>query len=303
MISLVGYNFCSDINAADPTPTNINSITTTIIQNGIYDHMNISSNVTFDYTTIQPTDWDFNTIFNASFNGNISGGNVEDFGANITMVKIKRRIQGTFDWTTIYEIPITQVEQLSFIVNDFLNLNNVQYEYAFVPVTNGVEGSYIIDSVMSQYNGVFVCDMTNIFSFLAGVSYGDGQQVQQIGVFQPYNRTYPVIVANGSINYRTGSITGKVIPSSFYNNNESLNRFDITQLSKSLLSFLTNKKPKIIKDWNGNAWLCFITDNLNIAYDNSWGMGMMDITANWTEIGDINSKNDLYEAGLIPTED
>ena len=38
MIGLLGYNFCSDGNALDPMPTSVNNITTTTIQNGIYDH-------------------------------------------------------------------------------------------------------------------------------------------------------------------------------------------------------------------------------------------------------------------------
>ena len=56
MIGLVGYNFCSDSNALDPTPTNINSLTYTKAQNGIFDHFNVSRDTSFDYSTIVPTD-------------------------------------------------------------------------------------------------------------------------------------------------------------------------------------------------------------------------------------------------------
>ena len=302
MIMLMNYNFCSDINALDPMPTSISNIDSTKIQNGIYDYMNITENISFNYSTVQPTDWDFETIFNANFNGNISGGNVSGVGTGVTQVRVKRRIQGTFDWTTIYQADISQPEQLSFIYNDYLNLNNTEYEYAFVPVTNGVEGNYIIDSVMSKYNGVFICDATTIFNFMIKPQYGQNSRVQQIGVFQPYNRQYPVVVANGQIDYETGSIQGMVIPHSFYETG-ILNRQDVTQQKEAILQFLTNKKPKVIKDWNNNAWLCFITDNVNVTYDNNWGMGAVNVQAGWTEIGDISSNHDLYEAGLIPTED
>lgn len=50
-------------------------------------------------------------------------------------------------------------------------------------------------------------------------------------------------------------------------------------------------------------WLCFIHTNASVAYDNNYGQGMMSVSAGWTEIGDATSKHDLFEAGLIPTED
>jgi hypothetical protein len=63
--------------------------------------------------------------------------------------------------------------------------------------------------------------------------------------------------------------------------------------------FLTNKKPKVIKDWNGNMWLVMFVDNLDISFDNSWGMGMAVVSGNWVEIGDPNSEVDLQSLGLI----
>ena len=70
-----------------------------------------------------------------------------------------------------------------------------------------------------------------------------------------------------------------------------------------MLDYLTNKEPKIIKDWNGNAWLVYITGNPSVTYSNEYGMGIMDVSADWTEIGSMNSKSDLYDANMIPTED
>ena len=67
MIGLVGYNFYSDGNALDPTPTNINNLTSTKAQNGVFDHFNVSRDTSFDYSSIIPTDWDTNTLMNADF--------------------------------------------------------------------------------------------------------------------------------------------------------------------------------------------------------------------------------------------
>lgn len=301
MIGFIGYNFCSDGNSADPTPTNINNITNTRLQNGIFDHFNVTRNVAFDYSSIVPTDWDLDTIMNADFKGNASAGNVSQVAAGITSVRVKRRVKGTFDWITIKQIPVSKPEDLSFIVTDNLNAYNTEYEYAFVPVMEDVEGSYIIESILSKFEGVFVCDVDTVFKFHAGVEYNDNTSNQQIGVFQPYNRKYPVVISNSIMDYQTGAIGGWVLPDDF-DNNRQLNRADITKEKEVLLKFLTNKKPKIIKDMNGNNWLVYFTGNPTLSYDNNYGQGMVKVNAEWTEVGDPNDKTDLYENGLIPTK-
>lgn len=300
MIGIVGYNFCSDGDSINPTPTNINSITMSKIQNGIFDYFNVTRNVTFDYTSIQPTDWDTDTIMNADFKGNVSAGNVAQVASGVTAVRIKRRIKGTFDWITIREIPVTEPSDMSFVITDNLNAYNVEYEYAFVPMLQDVEGSYIIESVISKFNGIFICDTETAFRLYAGVEYSSNAMNQQIGVFQPYNRQYPVVVSNSIMQYRTGNIGGWILPDDF----EDIKKIDSTEIMRQkevFLKFLTNKKPKIIKDMNGNKWLAYFTGNPNVTYDNNYGQGMVKVNADWTEVGNSDDKTDLYENGLIPT--
>ena len=301
MIGFLGYNFLKDGNALDPTPTNINNITYARVQNGIFDHFNVTRDISFDYTSIIPTDWDFNTVMDAGFNGDINAGNVDNLAANVTSVRIKRRIKGTFEWITLREIPISSPNDLSFIITDNLNAYNVEYEYAWVPMTNDVEGNYTIESILSQFQGVFICDVNNIFKLQAGVEYNNNDANQQVGVFQPYNRKYPVIVSNSLINYQTGTISSWVLPEDF-EDSKSLDRFEITKEKEAILKFLMNKKPKIIKDTNGNNWLVYFTGNPSMSYNNNYGQGMVKVNAEWTEVGDPNDKTDLYENGLIPTK-
>lgn len=301
MIGLVGYNFCADGNALDPTPTNINDITYTKVQNGIFDHFNVSRDTSFDYNSIIPTDWDMNTLMNADFAGNVSAGNVAQVAAGVTSVRVKRRIKGTFNWITIREIPVSKPEDLSFVITDNLNAYNVEYEYAYVPMMEDVEGNYIVESILSKFEGVFICDIDTVFKFYAGVEYNGDDAIQQVGVFQPFNRKYPIIVSNSIIQYQTGSIGGWVLPED-YEDTHVFDRSKIVKEKEVLLNFLMNKKPKIIKDMNGNNWLVYFTGNPSVTYDNNYGQGMLKVSAKWTEVGDSNDKTDLYENGLIPTK-
>ena len=301
MIGLIGYNFCSDSNALDPTPTDINNIAYTKIQNGIFDHFNVSRDTSFDYSSIIPTDWDINTLMNADFAGNVSAGNVGQLATGITSIRVKRRIKGTFDWTTIREIPVSKPEDLSFVITDNLNAYNVEYEYAYVPMMEDVEGNYIIESILSKFEGVFICDVDTVFKFYAGVEYDTNDAVQQVGVFQPYNRKYPIIVSNSVMQYQTGGVGGWILPED-YDDTHVFDRSKIVKEKEVLLNFLMNKKPKILKDMNGNNWLVYFTGNPSVTYDNNYGQGMLKVSAQWTEVGDPNDKTDLYENGLIPTK-
>lgn len=301
MIGLIGYNFCADGNALDPTPIDVNNITYTRVQNGIFDHFNVSRDTSFDYSSIVPIDWDVNTLMNADFVGNTSAGNVAQVASGVTFVRVKRRIKGTFDWITIREIPVSKPEDMSFVITDNLNAYNVEYEYAYVPVMEDVEGSYIIESILSKFEGVFICDIDTVFKFYAGVEYDSNDAVQQVGVFQPFNRKYPIIVSNSIMQYQTGSIGGWVLPED-YEDTHVFDRSKIVKEKEVLLNFLMNKKPKILKDMNGNNWLVYFTGNPTITYDNNYGQGMLKVAAQWTEVGDSNDKTDLYENGLIPTK-
>ena len=304
MLGLLGYNFCADKNALDELPTNVKNITSTKLMGGIYGHYNVETQADSEYDTNIPTDWDFDTLMDANFDGNINASNLDKSASEITEIRIKRREKGEFDWITLRDIQINNVSDINLVFNDNLNKTGVQYEYAFVPVMNGVEGEYSISEVWSEFKGIYICDVNTIYKFYAGVSYGNTDNVQQVGVYTPFDSKYPVVVSNGLINYQTGSINGYVLSDT--NDNMELftpeTRKQLVERRNNLVKFLTNKKAKILKDWNGQMWLCFITGNPSTSYVQNTGMGLMSVSASWTEVGDANNQEDLYNNGLIIVE-
>lgn len=302
MIGFLNYNFCADINALDPVPTNVKNLQIVQIENGIYDHINITSDVKSTYPTTPPSGWDFNTILDCNFNNNISGGSTDDISQDVTSIRIKRRVKGTYAWMTIREIPIASSEDLNFAFTDNLNLNNTLYEYAYVPVTQGVEGGYVIEEIESQFKGVFICDTQTIYKFYYGVEYGDTDRVQQVGVYTPYGRQYPVVISNGLLSYETGSVSGLVLQEA-WEDDRQMDRVANVAERNVLFDFLTNHRAKIIKDWNGNQWLCCITGSPSVSYAKGSAMGIMTANAEWTQIGHPENASDLYAAGLIPREE
>ena len=83
----------------------------------------------------------------------------------------------------------------------------------------------------------------------------------------------------------------------YYNGN--LSRIDMVNKRNELEQFLTNKRAKIIKDWNSNIWLVMIMDNIDCSFDNNYGMGIVTFNANWLEVGDPTNQEDLQVTGLV----
>lgn len=298
MFAICGYNFYADGNALDPSPIIADTFKSTTLTNGIFDHWWVSHDTTSDYTSQIPTAWDYLTVIDANFNGTLDAGNIEATLASVDGFKIKRRRTDEFNWITLGYISTDEVDNLSFSLNDNLAQSGVEYEYAFVPISGGIEGNYITNTINAKFEGVFICDAESIYRFYNGITYGTESRVQKIGVFEPYGRQYPVVVSNAITNYNTGSFNGYVLSDDF-ETDHSLNRVQMTEKRQALKDFLTNKKAKILKDFNGNYWLCIITGNVTTSFVSDYGMGIGKVSANWTEIGNPYSQKDLYNAGLL----
>lgn len=231
------------------------------------------------------------------------------YSQNITKILVKRKdvddISNT--WLTLYVKPVLQASDMNFTFIDFFNVYGKKYQYALVPVLvqsqSGVlvevEGGYTIsDKVTSQFDYVFIVDNTGAQRVKAGVGYENINMNQNVGSILPIGAKYPVIITNSKNAYHSGSIFGYVVPDNFYTNG-NLSRTDIVNKTKELEEFLINKKPKIIKDWNGNIWLVMMTEPVNCSVDNNYGMGMITFNASWLEIGDATNQEDLQNTGLI----
>jgi len=267
------------------------------LTNGIYDNMDITKDTSITYTNVKPQ-WNYNTILDCNFNNNVNGGNLTIKLSQITSMKIKKRKSGTFSWTTLYEIPISKVEDLNFIRDDYIYKNGETYEYAIVPVLNSIEGEYITQPLYSECNGVFLSDSSSIYKFLSEVSYGDLTDVMDIGQYQTIGSRYPTLIINGNTDYQQGSVSGAILGRD-YDKTRTIDRQDVVALSEEIRAFLKNGKSKILKDWNGNCWLCSINSSPTITFDSNYGMGKVNVSFSWVEQGKYDNQEDLELNGMV----
>ena len=197
-----------------------------------------------------------------------------------------------------------------------------------------IEGNYTLSGIVkSVFEGVFIADNTAIQKLQASVGYGNVNVRQNIGVIETIGGQYPIIVSNNNLKYRIGNIYADIFHEGFYSttaypileelvdddgfnfitsqgellivlNNISvkdnrLSRTAMVAAREAMEKFLTNKSPKIIKDWNGNIWLVMFTSDIELTFRNEWGMGIASFNATWTEIGNAEDQYDLQNSGLI----
>ena len=233
----------------------------------------------------------------------------EFYTSDITKIVVKRKDLGdaSGNWLPLYEQTITQASDMDFTYIDFLNQYGKIYQYALVPVLTQnqsgviveIEGGYTVsDNVNSIFDGVYIADQTNVGRVKAGVGYGNIDMNQGVGSITPIGSKYPIVITNSQNQYHNGSIRGTIVPNNFYSNG-NLSRIDMVNKRDELEQFLTNKRAKIIKDWNGKMWLVMIMSNVSCSFDDNYGMGMVSFSADWLEVGDPTNQQDLYNAGLI----
>ena len=237
-------------------------------------------------------------------------GNIElSYHIPITNLLVKRQdvddVSG--GWLTLYSQPITQSSDMDFTFIDFLNQYGKTYKYALVPLLTQtqsgveveVEGGYTVsDEVQSVFDGVFIADSTGSQKCKANVGYGNVDMNQVVGSITPIGAKYPIIITNSQNQYHNGSISGTIVPDDYYFNG-NLSRIDMVKKRNELEQFLTNKRVKVIKDWNGNIWLVMIVGNVSCTFNNNYGMGIVNFSTNWTEVGDPTNQQNLQATGLI----
>ena len=309
-------------NALTNTTSFINQIDSLTIQNGVFEHVNVYNQYDPTIGTVKPIDWQDNFIMDAGFNGDISGGSVGNLLGIANQLLIKRRPTNVYSdiaegWITIARMPILTPADLQFTIYDYTCKCNTEYEYVIVPtliqkqggsnvqVETSITGDSVRLTVMSEFDKIYICSATDARAIYAGTTYDTMNTERVSGTHQTLGNKYPIVVTNSEINYHTGGVQGTILNNGYGRNDvvtgemTELNRLAIIEARKDFDEFITQGKPMVIKDWNGNVWLVMITESPSYSWANEWGMGLGNISFAWTEIGNIDNQEDLDKANMV----
>ena len=274
-------------------------LTSTELSNGIYNHFNITQDITKNYSKEIPS-WDINTIMDCDFNNNINAGNIDLKISQLSYLILRRKSVDKQNWITLHKKEIKQLSDAIINYKDKEVPNGENVIYALIPIlADGAEGTPVtieVDNV--RWNGVFISTKDDVFKLYNGVTYGSMSNNKQIGLLQPLARKYPFVIQNSINNYISGSVSGNLYGYDF-EHTKRINRRDVIKQTQDLLNILESGNAICIKDWNGNIWIARSSSSETIDYNSSYGNGITTITMSFVEQGKYDNQSDLYDNGLI----
>lgn len=295
----LGFSFFGDSTTVLPTPTNVSNIDYVELENGFYDDLFITKDADDTSPEINPN-WTHDTVLYADFEGDTMAGNVDWTVDNTSALLIKRREANSLDWMTIYEKPVSSIDDFNIDYIDAYARANTEYEYAVVPVLGNIEGNYSTNKVLSDFGGIYLIEKDIIYgTFLSDDFVDTVRNVPSTTLSLP-GRRYAVYCSNSIANYDTGSCSG-----TFVRLDERTCDFDFEHIheeTEKVMERLSNRKPKILKVYDGRMWLIMVTGNPTDSGETN--IYNRKISFEWAEIGDVTSEKDLYYANLsdVPSQ-
>ena len=282
------------------TPTNVKNITKVELSNGMYDDLRITHNVEEELGTDINQDWDWDTILHAKFDNSVGAGNVLWTFDSVSHLLIKRKKIDDFKWITLEAHKIESVEDFNIRNIDKTARPNYQYQYAAVPIVNGVEGFYSINEVEVKSDCLVIADADEIWCTNLTDNYLDSTSVVPNTVVETMYETYPTIVRNTNANYETIDVNASFYPvdeDCMIDMEDDQRRINYSDKAKM---FLRNGKGKILKSQDGRCWGVYITTPPTDAAENHYKNRKISFSC--TEIFEIDDEEALFENNFIDTE-
>lgn len=269
-------------------------ITTVILQNAKVDaiHIEKTDNATSDTWEIPTFDW--NTLLSTHFNSTTNAGNTDWVVNNVSAIYIKMRKKGEFKWITISVHPINELKDFSFGGISFLNASLCDYEIAFVPIINGIEGTYSIYEVHSEFDGLMLVDKDGVYTTDLDVDAMNTERSNNSIVEEGMYNKYPYYYKFSECEYDKGTVEACWIEA-----NHDTNEYDIdgrNDFVEKIKRKLCKGKPMLLKHYDGRNILVAITDNPTDSGTDHWKHRLLKFS--WVEIGDAMNEKDLYDNGI-----
>ena len=284
---ILGTTFFGGKHTLLPPLMNTSSINSISLSDGVYDHLYLSTNPS---KTVIDDSWSYDTKLNASYNKDLEAGNIGFSTKNTDTIIIKTRCKGSFDWKTIYTIPIEKDEDFNFTKSYPFSPNMSTNEYMLVGQINGIENSYVITECKTDFDGFFLTDKNNIYGTVFNIDNTNTTQNVNNTVQELLHSKYPSVYTNSDSNYTSGTTSG-----CFIKFDTETNKADIEngwKYRRDIMQWLCNNRPKILKLEDGRIFMIKIVGKPT---DNDDGhRDLRRISFDWVEIGDVDNERALY---------
>lgn len=247
------------------------------------------------------SEWGYETILLGEFANSLEAGNVSNGGLQIDYLKLKKRKKDELTWQDIKIFKYNpEVKRYNF--EDRLVESIEKYEYSIQPITSDILGSESIEEIYTEFKGIWIVGDKNAQQLIYNTEISEIKSNISQNIVTTLGSRYPFLIKNGSVNYREFTVQGKLV-SKETAKGQGIDKYEEKKLRNTIMKFLEDGKPKIIKDNSGNYILCQIVDSPILKPINDLNRSIYDISFNVVEIGDAYDEDTLLQYGLIKSED
>lgn len=295
---ILGYGFLNSTTSARPSPALCELTKTVQLENTTVDECYAESSA-LPYSTTIPEAWNYNTNFDAKFNGNLLAGNLAFAAKEVTSLRLKRRKRGDSAWDLLYTQTVNgDLNKLNFTYYDKTCRANTRYEYTIVPVIGQVEGNFYASEITTDFCGLIIMDDTYIYQTELDVTINTKRSKPR-NTISTINRKYPYQISNGAANYDTGTTSAQWVP--YDSSTDTWNMDAARDYVSSFKDFLNNGAAKLMKYYDGRMWIIDVSSS-DISDTEEVSVGQVHTSFDWVEIGDADNMKDLYKNGLSDVE-
>ena len=177
----------------------------------------------------------------------------------------------------------------------FARGRKTKYQYMAVPVVDEIEQVYTSTSAVSDFDGAWLIDKD--ISYYVGLepAVTNITRNQEASVETTLGSKYPIVFYGSEANYYSGNFSGVIIK--WDRDNDAFDFDGSIDYRETFINWLTNKKPKVLKMYDGRAWLMNV--NGNVSYSDDDHPDKVEISFDFVETGDLNNGDNMKNAGLI----
>ena len=260
------------------------------LKNMTVDEIYIDEDITIPYTIDKPDGWNYRTVIDSKFNNSLEGGSVQANNFQIEKVRFQRRLTDEVEWQDVGEIEYKPDDQLLYEVIDKNIQNDFEYQYSILPITATVLGNRVVsDGIVSEFEGIFLSDKNNNYRLLYNIETDSMQHNISTAILEPLNSQYPIVI-DGNLDYRSGGIKALFVSTETANRNDGKVTIRAEKLGRDrLMKFLKNRKPKVLRQPNGETMLVRVVDKPQEEYMNNI-TGIASVSFKFVEIGGMDSE-------------
>jgi hypothetical protein len=261
------------------------------MQDCIIDEVKIDENITVSNLSTKQ-EWGLDTKLLGKFQNSLEAGNLDNKGMPIEFIIIKKRRKSDLTWSKIKEFNFDKAQKIYEFEDKYVEAGE-EYEFALFPVTSNIEGKYTIADIVAEYDDTWLMDKENSVRLIYNLQYGDFDNIIPSTDIETMGGKYPTIAYAGELDYKRGNIQCLLVAKESMNGITNVRQEKL--LRKNVISFLTNKKPKLLKDNAGLYMVVSVKDVKELPQNDL--KGQYGVSFNITEIADTDTQS-LKDNGL-----